>query len=228
MFTALLFIARKNRIVSVLLLLVGNVFLSTQNRQVLRFKLEDGDKTLRINYPLNEDSIVFDVGGYIGNWSNDVYKKYGCNIYIFEPVEEYYEFIKKRFRNVKKIHVFKYGLGGKTETSTLHLSKDATSVYGKSDKLEKVRLVSILEVLQKNKIKTVDLVKLNIEGGEYELLESLIQAKSVKKFKNFQIQFHQIMPNSRARMHAIQNVLKKTHRITYQYTFVWENWLLKK
>ena len=33
---------------------------------------EKGDEKLRLNYRLNEQSIVFDIGGYIGDFSNSI------------------------------------------------------------------------------------------------------------------------------------------------------------
>ena len=35
-----------------------------------------GDQTLRLNYPLNKDSVVFDLGGYKGEFAADIYNKY--------------------------------------------------------------------------------------------------------------------------------------------------------
>lgn len=227
MFQLIISLARKNRILTSLLLVLSNVFLSKQNQNVLRWKLVNGDKLLRINYPLNSESVVFDVGGYIGNWSNDIYEKYECYIYIFEPVQEYYRITKNRFRRVKKIRVLNCGLAARTTYVMLHLAKDATSAYGQSTKLEKVRLANIKDILHRYKIKMVDLVKLNIEGGEYDLLEYLIEADMIKKFKNIQVQFHRSVNDFEERRNKIQKALRKTHKLTYQYSFVWENWLRK-
>ena len=75
----------------------------------------------------------------------------------------------------------------------------------------------------------VDLIKINIEGGEYEVLESLIADNKLSMFKNLQIQFHDfIIENAKERMSKIQQELAKTHVLTYQYEFVWENWKLKE
>jgi len=41
---------------------------------------------------------------------------------------------------------------------------------------------------------------------------------------NLQVQFHEIAPDSHARMEKIRETLRRTHRPTYQYEFVWENW----
>lgn len=228
MFKLIILIARKNEILKFLLLIISNIFLSTQNQNVLRWKLVNGDKSLRINYPLNSNSVVFDVGGYIGEWSSDIYKKYKCYIYAFEPIPEYYMVIKKRFRHVKKIQVLNCGLAARTKYVNLHLAKDATSEYGASSKIQKVRLINIKEILSEYKIKTIDLIKLNIEGGEYDLLEYLIEADMIKKFKNIQVQFHRSVNAFEARTDRIQQSLSKTHSLTYQYPFVWESWSLKQ
>ena len=36
----------------------------------------------------------------------------------------------------------------------------------------------------------IDLLKINIEGGEYEVLENLIENDLIKNIDNIQIQFH--------------------------------------
>ena len=38
------------------------------SKQVERWFADDGDNTLRLNYPLDENSVVFDVGAYKGAW----------------------------------------------------------------------------------------------------------------------------------------------------------------
>lgn len=223
----ILFLARKNKLLKKILFWFSVFFLSKQDQTVLRWKLDNGDKSLRINYLLNSESVVFDVGGYMGNWSNDIYEKYECYIYIFEPVQEYYRIIKSRFRRVKKIHVLNYGLSSRTTCITLHLAKDATSAYGESAKRERVKLVNIKDMVRRYKIKTVDLIKLNIEGGEYDLLKHLIEVDMIKELKNIQVQFHRSVHNFEVRTSEIQKALRKTHTLTYQYPFVWENWVRK-
>jgi hypothetical protein len=44
---------------------------------------------------------------------------------------------------------------------------------------------------------------------------------------NIQVQFHDYTPDAAERMKKIQRALKKTHRTTYSFEFVWENWELK-
>lgn len=188
----------------------------------------NGDQTLRLNYPLNKDSVVFDLGGYKGEFATDIYNKYQSTIYVFEPIQSFYNIIKDTFVANHKIKPFPYGLAGKDGSLQISMSDNSSSVYIKSKKTEIIQLKSIVDFIKNNKIKHIDLIKINIEGGEYEVLESLIAHDKLHMFTDIQVQFHDfIIPEAETRMKTIQNNLSKTHKLTYQYDFVWENWTLK-
>ncbi|MDG1038204.1 MAG: FkbM family methyltransferase [Polaribacter sp.] len=191
------------------------------------FKI-NGDKTLRLNYDLSQSSIVFDVGGYKGNFAQEIYKRYFYEIFIFEPVKSFYKIIDNKFKNIPKVTAYPFGLANNDKELFISNSEDASSVFIDSDGSEKIKLKSILTFINDNKITHVDLIKINIEGGEYEVLESLLSSGMIPIFKNLQIQFHDfIIDNANERMENIQAQLAKTHKITYQYKFVWENWEIK-
>lgn len=188
----------------------------------------NGDATLRLKYDLNENSIVFDLGGYKGEFASDIYNKFSPTIYVFEPILSFYEIIKNKFSHNKKVKSFHFGLSNIEEKMNISLADNSSSVYIKSDETETIQLKSIVEFIESNKIEKVDLIKINIEGGEYGVLESLLESNLISKFTNIQVQFHDfIIPNAKQRMNAIQEKLSITHKLTYQYEFVWENWQLK-
>jgi hypothetical protein len=83
------------------------------------------------------------------------------------------------------------------------------------------------EWFAENGIEHVDLIKINTEGGEFELLERMIETGLVPRFVNMQVQFHNVADDSTPRMEAIQRELAKTHELTYEYRYVWENWTRK-
>lgn len=183
----------------------------------------DGDNTLRINYNLNDTSLVIDLGGYHGGFSQKIYDKYKCNILCFEPCKYFYEEIKKRFNGVDKIKIYNVGVGNSTETKILYCSEDATSFYSKvGDQFESSNIIPFNSLV--TTIKNIDLLKINIEGGEYDLLEHIIQHNLQEKIENVQVQFHKNIENSECRRKNIQEILKKTHVLTYNYDFIWENW----
>lgn len=191
---------------------------------------DNGDSTHRLNYDLSKDSIVFDLGGYEGQWASDIYGMYNCDIYVFEPYLPFAEKIKFRFKNNQKFKVFEFGLGAKTEKVGFANLDNSSSMINSAaiNSLETVSIVSVSEFLNENNINNVDLIKINIEGAEYELLESIIKNGQIQIFQNLQIQFHDFLfPNAKDRMQKIQEALGKTHNLTYYYEFVWENWKLK-
>ena len=75
-------------------------FFNAPLREWIKIK---GDQTLRLNYPLNKNSIVFDIGGFKGNWTKDIYSRYGCNIYIFEIVSLFVKDMQDKFKGNKNI-----------------------------------------------------------------------------------------------------------------------------
>ncbi|MFA6282824.1 MAG: FkbM family methyltransferase [Desulfurivibrionaceae bacterium] len=184
----------------------------------------NGDETLRLQYKeLNSDSTVFDLGGYKGQWTSDIFARYCCNIYCFEPVRKFATAIEERFSQNPRIHVFPFGLAEQTKETIISDSADGSSMFTGNGQ-ENIQLVQASSFLKENNVKRIDLIKINIEGGEYDLLDHLIESGTITMINNLQIQFHNLFPEAEQRMRAIQANLSRTHRITWQYEFVWENW----
>jgi FkbM family methyltransferase len=192
-----------------------------------KWKEIEGDLTVRLNYKLNPSSTVFDLGGYKGQWTSDIFAKYLCRIYVFEPCQYYFQKIKNRFENNSFIQVYQYGLGSTKKNEILYIQNDGSSIIRKSDKIEEIKIHNISEFMKQNKIECIDLMKINIEGAEYELLEYIINSGLVYKIRNIQVQFHDFFLNADQRMKSIQVRLNETHSLTYQFEFIWENWQLK-
>lgn len=189
---------------------------------------DKGDQNLRYNYKLNSESIVFDLGGYEGEFAQKIFDKYNSNIYVFEPVKKFYNIILEKFRNNKKIKTYQFGLSDKDDKMNININKNATSIYLDNGEKEKITLKSIINFMNNNNINSIDLLKINIEGGEFPLLFELIKNNKIKNIKNLQIQFHNFVPNAKILREEIRSVLNQTHHLTYDYYFIWENWQLNE
>lgn len=199
-------------------------FKTDLDRAYDRWLMDRGDQTLRLDYSLNPQSIVFDLGGYEGDWADQIYTRYGCTVFVFEPVQRFADKIAKRFSGNEKIKVFSFGLGGKDQELEISLNENSSSVFISDGPREKIRIRKIQDFFAENRIQEIDLMKINIEGGEFELLLGLLSSGDHKKVKNFQIQFHQFVPDAKALREKIRERLKNTHKCTYEYSFIWENW----
>jgi FkbM family methyltransferase len=189
---------------------------------------DNGDNTHRINYNLNQDSIVFDLGGYIGEWSDKIQRKYDSKIYIFEPVLKYFSELKKTFELKENIKIYNFGLSDKTYNTEIIHDGASSSLYLIDGEKEKIKLINFVDFIKSEEIKNIDLIKINIEGGEYDLLDFILENNLQTQINNFQIQFHKMFDDCEIRRNNIREKLSETHTLTYDYTFVWENWEKKK
>jgi len=209
------------------------VYRSPQEKEVDRWFRDDGDRTLRVDYDLNKNSVVFDLGGYEGDWAAEIAARYECPVYVFEPVPDYANRISKRFRKNSRVKIFQFGLGKQDLTQTINIAEEGSSLFSspnvpRNNQNIPIAIKSAAKFIEAENISRIDLMKINIEGGEYDLLDHLIDTGIVKRIRNLQIQFHNFVPQAEVRRANIQEQLAKTHTLTYQYQFVWENWAHKE
>lgn len=210
------------------LLSLGDLGQETEMQKRVRPWIDDkGDKTLRVAYDLEEGSMVFDLGGYEGQWASDIFSRYCPTIHIFEPVGEFADDIEARFKKNNKVFVHKFGLANQNGNAKLAIDRDGSSAFKNGGDQVEIALVKAADFLSEKKVAAIDLMKINIEGGEYDLLDHLIETGCISNIKNIQVQFHDFIPCAQERMEAIQKKLAETHFLTYQYPFIWENWCRK-
>ena len=157
--------------------------LSLQEKRVIPWLEIQGDKTLRLYYDLNEKSLVFDLGGYEGQWTSDIFSRYCCFIHVFEPVEEFSKNIEKRFYNNEKIIVHNYGLSNQNETVKITMDKTSSSIFKSGKETSDALLLRAIDFMKQNNIQSIDLMKINIEGGEYDLIEHFLESGFINNIK---------------------------------------------
>lgn len=205
------------------------LFPSQQQIEAKRFFLAGGNDLLMNNLDLNENSIAFDLGGYKGHWSSEIYSRFNCNVYLFEPLLSFHEQLELKFKSNQKIKCFDFALGSSNRIETIFENGDGSSIFLKEKGVcSQIYFRDFKDFIKDQKIEIIDLMKINIEGGEYELLERLIETDEIKKIKRLQIQFHRIASNSEIEMKRIKNELSKTHKKNFEYTFVWEDWSIQE
>lgn len=94
-------------------------------------------------------------------------------------------------------------------------------------KKEVCKKIKFIDYLKNNNIDDIDLMKINIEGGEYELLEEIISQNYQNKIRNILIQFHNLSEDPIKRREKIIKKLSETHQIKFSYDFVWECFQIK-
>ena len=184
--------------------------------------LIDGDSNILLNLKIDSNSIIFEVGGYVGNYSQQLAQKYNPNMVIFEPVPSFFRELRKRFSSNPKVKLFNYGLLNESRKIDITLSNDGSSIYRNEGEKLTIEIRDAHNVLVELNVQTIDLMIINIEGAEFELLPRLIEMGWLDKINLLQVQFHDFVDNAKNRRKKIINEILKTHKPTFSFPFVWE------
>jgi FkbM family methyltransferase len=197
-----------------------------------RWSADNGDATHRLNYCIGRDDVVIDCGAYHGAWSRAISDRFHCKILAFEPVYAFYSIAAKALIGTLAT-VYHAGIGPEHKFCKISVAGDASSILEHSGPLwqtgheEQIEIISLDEIFRRHNLSTVRLMKINIEGAEYDLLDYMIDVDLATRIDDIQIQFHDFVPDASQRRDNIRERLTKTHTLTYDYEFVWENWRIK-
>jgi FkbM family methyltransferase len=186
-----------------------------------------GDQTLRLDYEIAPGEIVLDVGGFEGQWASDIFGRFVCAVHVFEPVPHFAAAIRRRFASNPHVQLHEAALGGAEGTLSIEVDGDASSTLLAGEHGIQVPVRCFADLVARHGWTEIALMKVNIEGGEYELLEHLLDAGLAGRVRNLQVQFHDFVPDAQKRMLAIQERLRATHELTWYFPFIWENWRRK-
>ena len=169
-----------------------------------------------------------DLSGYQGDFAFEINKKYGCHVFVYEPVQAFYEQCVFRFRNNPRVQCLKYGLFNRSCEAFISDENNGTSlIKNNTPDNEKITLKQFKEEYERLGIQKIDLLKINVEGSEFLIIPHLIDHGLMSNIKDLQVQFHTFFPNAAAFRCEIRTNLKKTHEEQWNYPFVWESWRLR-
>ena len=138
---------------------------------------------------ISNNSIILDIGANVGDVSDVLIKTYDPKIYCYEPNIVCYKHMVSRFKNNPKIKIFNFAVSNFTGKTFLYFHEKAKNIseFNQRSSLKKekdgldinkkieVNCVDIKNILdQHNKI---DLIKIDIEGSEYEIMPEIIKNK---------------------------------------------------
>jgi FkbM family methyltransferase len=191
-----------------------------------RFVRDNANERVRWNPGLTAESVVIDGGGYMGDWTAALLEECDPHMTIYEPVPAFCRRLADRFAENPKVTIQRLGLGSRCENRSFAIASDASGMFTPmSAETVQVRMTDVAREFER--FECIDLLKLNIEGGEYEVLERLLETGSIRKVVQLRVQFHLSVPGATARYRKIRSRLKQTHRLVWRYPFVWEEWKLK-
>lgn len=147
---------------------------------------------------INEGDVVLDVGANIGVFSLYASDKKASHVYSFEPDEANFNYLSKNVCNNNfkdKITIFNFGLANSTGNRYLKIAnipgghqmlRDGEDF---SDKDESISTKTFSDFVNENGVNHIDFVKMDCEGAEGEILESLTK-EHFDMIQKFAVEFH--------------------------------------
>lgn len=133
--------------------------------------------------------IILDIGANIGITSLWLNRQFpDAKIYSFEPMPDNFAILRKNIAGIENIQAFNYALGNINDELDVFANVDENnlggfSIYQRDNDTDnlgtqttavgKMRIRKVDEVLAELGIKSIDLLKIDTEGAEYDILTSI-------------------------------------------------------
>lgn len=191
---------------------------------------------LRYDYLMSKDSVVVDLGAFEGAFAFEIVRRHGCRVFAFEPIKDSFDTLVARLllkpAIANNVRVFNYGWGPANSSPTMYQAGDSSSLTAWLPTYPEAAAVRVTmrdarEVAQELSCVPCDLLKMNIEGAEYDLLEYFLDTRLIDCIKNLQVQFHPYGAGdigAELRRTHIRERLLATHDCEWEFPFVWESW----
>lgn len=167
--------------------------------------MDDFYELKRMKNKINSSSVVFDIGTNAGYFALFVSEKIGpAEIHCFEPFPPNYKLLSSNVRNNTSLQE-KVTLNNKAlaapgvlsidlffDTSEL-FSPTASIVreFEKANNLVKVEAIDLEKYCSDHKVETIDLLKMDCEGAEYDIFLNL-RTEFFLKIKNIYMETHDL------------------------------------
>lgn len=170
----------------------------------------------------SNNPVILDVGGHIGTFSilADKITKGDAAIYAFEPNEENFAILSANLlvNKVKTVTANQLGISnysGKGFLKTKDLNTDAYYLETNKKKIYNCDVITLKKALELNRLKYVDLLKIDIEGGEYDLFTHKETFNTISsKIHYIFMEYHNI--NSKKNYPTIKKIIESKFKVINQ------------
>jgi FkbM family methyltransferase len=144
-------------------------------------------------HEMKKDDIFIDGGMNVGIVTDIALVK-DATVYGFEPNPNAIKLLKNKFKNNKNVFIIEKALSNRNGESDFVLSSDydqGANLFrvGNRKEILKVELVKFSEFVNSLN-REIYMVKLDVEGAEFEIIEDLIESKSYTKIKYIVCETH--------------------------------------
>jgi FkbM family methyltransferase len=169
-------------------------------------------------FSIKKEDIVIDIGAHIGLFSlfASQYCKNG-KIFSYEPIEKNYNILKENINlnQIKNIIPFNFAVSNQLNKLKIFIDSNddsAHSILNSGKNFIEVNSITIESIFDQNKIEKCNLLKLDCEGAEYQIIES-IPKEYFSKIEKMIIEYHFASENLKLYKKLIQNLKNNFFKI---------------
>ena len=148
--------------------------------------------------PLTKDSVVVDAGAHRGEFSAEIIRRFGCQCHLIEANPE----LAKNLTVAGAASITAAALGACDGRGTLHVSEnlEAAGLFetGPVATSVEVETISLATLMRRLGITKIDILKLDIEGAEFDLIASTPD-QILQRINQITVEFHDFKPAFRGR-----------------------------
>ncbi len=193
------------------------------------WRRDNAAERLKSYSDLPTEPTVFDFGGYKGEWTDVVLADApDAKVHIFEPHPRFAKELEAKYADKFRISVYPFALGSRDDKMHLSDADNASSSVADGGGNIEAPIHAVSRFFDAHQFSSIELMKMNIEGGEYDLLPALIDAGVMARVEKLQVQFHLFDEGFIPKRDAIREALSATHDCAWVYPFVWEEWRKRK
>lgn len=180
---------------------------------------------------LNSKSLVIDVGGYVGDTLENLFRLYNPVVHTFEPMSAAYNTLMARedLNRSGQFFPHKVALGfDYSNASYVDLKGDGAMLHDEPgpdrERVDVINASDAVQMLARVHRRDIALLHVNCEVCEWSVLESLLP--SLPLVQHVAIQWHGNAPVPRRmeRWCSIHAGIQQTHFLDYGANWIWEHW----
>ena len=157
-------------------------------------------------FKVNKGDVVVDIGGNLGLFSYYALCKGAKQVYCFEPSPQSYNCIIENF-NLDNLVVEEAAVGSKDGEVTFNSNENSQTITCGS--------INLNTYIKTNNIEKIDYLKIDCEGAEYEIIESLDEQYLTNNIDKICLEYHL---NKNGEINTILNKLKKCgFNVNFEY-----------
>lgn len=204
---------------------IGSLFkLSFFGRNLEAYVSAGGDQKFRYGSDCKRNGIILDVGAFEGEFAK-FHADTADMVICFETNDVAVSALRKRFSNYDNIRIYDFGIGSKTFRG--RMVGEGPGAHIVFDDTADVIIRDVASVFEELNLNDVALMKVNIEGGEFDLIEALCDNGLIQNIQEIHIQAHDFADKYLNNYLSMHRRLSTHFHLIRSFPYVWDFWIRK-